>query len=243
MKLDGKTALITGGGSGIGLSVARLFLRDGARVTICGRDAAKLDRAAAELRGGDRVMVHAGDLSDPAVAKEASAAATKRFGKVDILVNNAGANIKERAFRELTPESWDLLLRANLDSAFHCMQAVLPQMRERKDGVIINVSSVSGKRASPLGGAGYAAAKFGLGALATCLALEEKDTGIRVSTICPGEVNTPILDHRPVAVTDDQRRKMLQPEDIAQAVLFVATMPRHVSIPELIIMPTGAMYM
>jgi NADP-dependent 3-hydroxy acid dehydrogenase YdfG len=115
-------------------------------------------------------------------------------------------------------------------------------MLQRRDGVIVNVSSISGKRAGPLGGAAYAAAKFGVGALATCLAAEEKDSGIRVSTICPGEVNTPILNERPVAVTDEQRRKMLQPDDIALAVLFVAALPPHVSVPEMIIKPTSAVY-
>jgi NADP-dependent 3-hydroxy acid dehydrogenase YdfG len=242
MKLDGKTALITGGGSGIGLCVARLFLKEGAKVAICGRDADKLRRAADELRSGEPLITHAADLSDPAAARQMIDTITSRLGRIDVLVNNAGLNIKERAIRELTPASWQLLLHANLDSAFYCIHAVLPQMLQRRDGVIVNVSSIAGKRAGPLGGAGYAAAKFGLGALATCLAAEEKDTGIRISTICPGEVNTPILDHRPLAVTDAQRQKMLQPEDVAQAVLFVATLPPHVSIPEMIITPTSAVY-
>jgi len=240
MRLDGKVALVTGGGSGIGLSIARLFLREGARVGICGRHAEKLQRAADDLRVGERVVACAADVSESMEAKKVVAAVSGRFGRIDILVNNAGANIKERSFRQLTPESWEFLRRANLDTAFFCIHAVLPQMLERKDGVIVNVSSIAGKRAGPLGGAAYAAAKFGLGALATCLAAEEKDSGIRVSTICPGEVNTPILDQRPIAVTEQQRRKMLQPEDVAEAVLFVATLPPHVSIPEMIITPTSA---
>jgi NADP-dependent 3-hydroxy acid dehydrogenase YdfG len=242
MKLDGKVALVTGGGSGIGLAVARHFLQQGARVAITGRDASKLRQAADSLHAGDRLMTHAADLSEPDGARGAIGAVTGRFGRIDILVNNAGANVKTRSIRELTPESWQHLLGANLDTAFYCIHAVLPQMLQRHDGVIVNVSSISGKRAGPLGGAAYAAAKFGVGALATCLAAEEKDSGIRVSTICPGEVNTPILNERPIAVTDEQRRKMLQPEDIAEAVLFVSALPPHVSVPEMIIKPTSALY-
>src|SRR5262249_26217025 len=161
----------------------------------------------------------------------------RRLGRIDILVNNAGLNIKQRAFRELTPETWQLLVGANLDGAFYCMHAVLPQMLERRDGLIINVSSIAGKRAGPLGGAAYAAAKFGMSALGICLAAEEKDSGIRVCNVYPGEVDTPILENRPMPVSEEQRQRILQPEDVAAAVLFVATLPARVSVPELVIKP------
>src|SRR5258708_2417601 len=140
--LQGKTALVTGGGSGIGLAVARLFLRAGARVAISGRDEAKLNQAAATLQGGDRLVFHAADVAESAQVDELVRQVTERFGRIDVLVNNAGLNIKERTFRELTVEAWQLLLRANLDGAFYCMRAVLPQMLQRRDGVIVNVSSI-----------------------------------------------------------------------------------------------------
>ncbi len=133
-------------------------------------------------------------------------------------------------------------MRTNLDGAFYCMHAVLPQMLERRDGLIVNVSSVAGKRASPLGGAAYVASKFGMTGLGLCLAAEEKDSGVRVSNVYPGEVNTPILEVRPQPVTEEQRRHILQPEDVAAAVLFVATLPSHVSVPELVIKPTAQVY-
>ena len=167
---------------------------------------------------------------------------TRHWGGIDILVNNAGTNIKERALRQLTPEKWQLLIRSNLDGAFYCIHAVLPQMVQRKDGVIVNVSSVAGKRAGPLGGAAYAAAKFGMSALGICLAAEEKDSGVRVSNVYPGEVDTPILEVRPTPVSAEQRAKILRPEDVAAAVLFVAALPPHVSVPELVIKPTAQMY-
>src|SRR5439155_8821637 len=107
--------------------------------------------------------------------------------------------------RELTPESWDMMVRTNLDGAFYCTKAVLPQMFERKDGVIVNVVSIAGKRANPLGGAAYGAAKFGMGGLGLVLSNEEKDSGVRVSNVYPGEIDTPILVHRPTPVSDAQR--------------------------------------
>src|SRR5436189_5801434 len=115
-------------------------------------------------------------------------------------------------------------------------------MRGRRDGVIVNVSSVSGKRANPLGGAAYNAAKFGMSALGLTLGVEEKDNGIRVTNVYPGEVDTPILVNRPVAVTADHRARILQPEDVAAAVLFVCALPPRASVPELIIHPTTQSY-
>ncbi len=114
-------------------------------------------------------------------------------------MNNAGTNIKDRTLRELTPEAWDMMIRTNLDGAFYCTKAVLQQMFDRKDGVIVNVVSVAGKRANPLGGAAYVAAKFGMGGLGLVLSNEEKDSGVRVSNVYPGEIDTPILVGPPAA--------------------------------------------
>jgi NADP-dependent 3-hydroxy acid dehydrogenase YdfG len=241
-KLTGKTALVTGGGSGIGLEVARQLLAEGARVAITGRDADKLRRAAQGLQAGEQLCTQAADVTDPAQVQALVQEVTRRMGRIDILVNNAGMNIKERTFQQLTPESWQQLVAANLNGAFYCMHAVLPQMVERGEGLIINVNSISGKRSNPLGGIAYNAAKFGLRGLAMGLAAEEKDHGVRVSSLYPGEVNTPILDARPKPVSDEQRLHMLQPEDVAAAVLFIATLPARVAIPELVITPAKAQY-
>jgi NADP-dependent 3-hydroxy acid dehydrogenase YdfG len=241
-RLQHKTALVTGGGSGIGLAVARAFLQAGARVAIAGRDADKLRRAAEALSGGDRLVQHAADLTDAAQAQALVQGVIGRFGHLDILVNNAGMNIKARAVRELTPESWRRMTQANLDSAFYCIYAALPHMLQRREGLVINICSIAGLRAGPLGGAAYVAAKFGMHGLGICLAEEVREVGIRVSNIYPGEVDTPILVNRPKPVTEEQRQKILQPEDVADAVLMVATLPPRASVPELVIKPTAQMY-
>ncbi len=241
-RLTGRTALVTGGGSGIGLAVARALLNEGARVAITGRDEAKLQRAAEGLQGADRLLAVTTDVAEPEQVRRLVEQVTARLGPVGLLVNNAGLNVKDRALRELTPESWQLQIRTNLDGAYFCIHAVLPGMLQRRDGVIVNVCSTAGLRASPLAGAAYAASKFGMSALGICLAAEEKDSGIRVSNVYPGEVNTPILDKRPQPLSDEQRRRILQPEDVAAAVLFVATLPPHVSVPELVIKPTCQLY-
>jgi NADP-dependent 3-hydroxy acid dehydrogenase YdfG len=242
-KLTGQTVLVTGGGSGIGLAVARLLLAEGARVAISGRDAAKLQRAAQTLNAGDRVVSHPADVSDPQQAQTLIQNVTALLGRIDILVNNAGANLKERTFRELNPERWRQMMGANLDGAFYCMHTVLPQMTERGGGVIININSISGKRAHPLGGIAYVAAKHALRGLALGVASEEKASGVRISSIYPGEVDTPILDNRPSPVSEEQRGQMLQAEDVAAAVLFIATLPPRAWVPELVITPSKAQYL
>lgn len=250
-RLAGKVAVVTGGGSGVGKATALLFLKEGAKVVIAGRDAAKLAAATQELvsavlgaggsDGGDLMGVPT-DVSDPQQCQNLIDTATKTHGRIDILVNNAGTNIKDRTLRELTPESWDMMIGANLNGAFYCTKAVLDQMFARKDGVIVNVVSVAGKRANPLGGAAYVAGKFGMGGLGMVLSNEEKDSGVRVSNVYPGEIDTPILSARPTPVSDAQRALILKPEDVADAILFVATLPPRVSIPELVIKPTAQMY-
>jgi NAD(P)-dependent dehydrogenase (short-subunit alcohol dehydrogenase family) len=241
--LSGKVALITGGGSGIGLESARLFLREGAKVTIAGRDGNKLKQAAKQLNGGDRLFTAPCDVSQLDQVTSMVSQVTNHFGPIDILVNNAGLNIKERAFEKLTPELWHKVLRINLDGAFYCIYAVVPGMIERHDGVVINISSIAGKRGHPLGGLAYVAAKHGLSGMGMCLGAEEKDSGVRFCNICPGEVDTPILSERPVPLSAEQLSQILKPEDVAAAVLFVATLPARVSVPELIIKPANAVYL
>jgi NAD(P)-dependent dehydrogenase (short-subunit alcohol dehydrogenase family) len=242
MQLSGKTAVVTGGGSGIGAAVAKALAEAGARVVITGRHAEKLRQAAAKFTGQPAIEVHEADVADRASVNKLFAWIADKIGPVHILVNAAGTNIKNRTLAEMRPEQWDELLAINATGAYNCMHAVLPNMRERRDGVIVNISSTSGKRAWKLGGVGYSASKFALTALSTAAANEEGVHGIRVTAICPGEVDTPLMKNRPAPPTPEHLARMLQPEDVAAAVMLVATLPPRAHVAEMIIKPTTQEY-
>jgi NAD(P)-dependent dehydrogenase (short-subunit alcohol dehydrogenase family) len=157
-------------------------------------------------------------------------------------VNNAGVNTNPRSVAEVDPADWDRTVASNLTGTFNFVRAVLPGMRERRDGLIINISSIAGLRASKLAGAAYSASKHGMVSLTHSINEEEKDYGIRACVICPGEVNTPIIDLRPEPVSPERRAEMLQPEDVSAAALFVASLPPRACVPELIIKPATQIY-
>jgi NAD(P)-dependent dehydrogenase (short-subunit alcohol dehydrogenase family) len=237
MRLSGKTALITGGATGIGYAIATSLSAEGCRVAIAGRREESLERAVSAL-GTANVLAHTVDVADRASVHALIRWADGALGRIDILVNNAGINTPRRTMADMAPETWDQVLQINATGAYNCIHAVLPQMRKRRDGLIVNISSVSGLRASMLGGVAYCASKFALTALSTAVALEEGPHGIRVTSICPGEVDTPILEGRPTPPSAEHRAKILQPSDIADAVLMVACLPPRAHVSELVIKPT-----
>lgn len=239
-RVAGKHIVVTGGGSGIGRAVALKLSEAGARVAITGRDQAKLDETN-RLAGGKLLAVVCDGTLHEQVVKTVHQV-HQAFGAIDILINNSGMNIKERYIRNISLEGWKQTIEGNLDSAFYFTRAVLPGMLKQQHGHIINISSVSGKRANKLGGSAYAAAKFGMTALSHSVGLEEGENGIRTTAICPGEVNTPILEQRPTAVTDERRAVILRPEDVAEAVYYVCNLRPGVSVPEMIITPTVQPY-
>jgi len=179
----------------------------------------------------------AADISDRTAVKDLFAFAVKELGYVDILVNNAGGNVPNRALDVLSPEDFELMVNVNLNGTFYCVHEALPGMRERGDGLIINVSSIAGVRASIVAGAGYVASKHGMAGLSMAIGLEESRHGIRSCNICPGEVNTPILDGRPSPPSSEARQTMMGPEDVAQAILFAATMPARTLVEEIVMTP------
>lgn len=246
MRLAGQNALITGGGSGIGLGIALALAREGCRVAVCGRGQKRLDEAVAEAAKSapetPPLLARAADVGDPQSVRELFAWAAEKLGPIHILINSAGVNVVRRKLAELSLEDWDHMLRINASGAFYCMREVLPQMRQRGDGLIVNISSIAGKRASLLGGIGYTAAKFAMTGLGLTASIEEKNHGIRVTNVYPGEVETPILDQRPVPVTAEHRARILQPSDLGEAVLMIACLPPRAHIPELIIKPTSQEY-
>lgn len=238
MQLEGQVALITGGGTGIGQAAAKLLAENGAQVVITGRRSAKLEETSASIRAAQPVRSYAADVADRAQVQDLVQWVTDQAGPITILVNNAGVNVVKRRVAEIAPEDWDYIMQINATGAFNTIYAVLPGMRERRNGLIINVSSLAGVRASPLGGAAYSASKHAMSALTRVIAQEEKENGIRATNLSPGEVNTPILDDRPVKVSEEHKAQILQPEDVAAAILFLATLPPRAHVPELYIKPT-----
>jgi len=237
--LDGRIAWITGAGSGIGLGGARALAAAGATVIMSGRRRDVLEREAAAIRGsGDKAEVEPLDVSDPSAVQRTTKGILARHGKIDILVNSAGLNNPQRYWRDQTVESWNQVIRINLDGTFYCTQAVIPSMRLRKDGVVINISSWAGKYTSAMVGAAYNGSKAAVVSLTETINMEECVNGIRACAICPAEVATPILDRRPVPPSAEERAKMLQPADLGETIRWVAEQPPHVCINELIISPT-----
>ncbi len=237
--LSHKTALITGGGTGIGAGIALALAQEGCHVAIAGRREQKLRETAEQFSGEPPILFCAADVSVREEAQQLIEWATEQLGRIDILVNSAGINVPKRTMRELDPSDWDKLLTVNATSAYNTMHYTLPQMRERQDGLIVNISSIAGLRASMLGGVAYCASKFAMTALGTTVGVEEKDHGIRITNIYPGEVETPILDARPHPVSAEHRARILQPEDIAAGVVMVAKLPPRAHVPDLVMKPTS----
>jgi NADP-dependent 3-hydroxy acid dehydrogenase YdfG len=242
MLLEAKVVLVTGGGSGVGAAIARQFAQAGAQVVVVGRRAEQLQATCDAITSGKPARLAVADVADRAQVTALVEQVVGEFGRLDILVNNAGVNTPARRLEQLSAEDWDYLMTVNATGSFNMIQAALPQMRSQRDGLIINISSISGLRASSLAGAAYSASKHALNALSKVVGQEEEQHGIRSTIISPGDINTPLLDKRPVPVSAEQRAKILQPDDIAAAALFVATLPPHVSVPQLVIKPVGQAY-
>ncbi|MFM2219982.1 MAG: hypothetical protein RL240_4300 [Planctomycetota bacterium] len=237
-------AIITGGATGIGFGIAEALVQSGYRVAIGSRRKDVVEEAASQLQSlkKGQVIGLPLDVTDRASVAEFVQAVGKHYGEIDILVNGAGVNIKNRTIGEMRPEQWDQVVAINATGAYNMIHAILPQMRQRKSGTIINISSVTGKRALALGGVAYAASKFAMTALGTCVANEVGVEGVRVTNIYPGEVDTPILEQRPVPVSQEQRDLILRPSDVGQVVLSIVSLPSRVHIPELVIKPVHQGY-
>lgn len=238
-KLNGKVAWITGAGTGIGLAGARALAAAGALVVMSGRREAVLAAQAQSIRSdGGHAEVETLDVADPAAVKKVADGIIARHGRVDILLNSAGLNTPNRLWKNQTVDGWRDVVGINLDGSFYTIHAVLPAMRARKDGLIINVSSWAGVFHPKLTGAAYNGSKHAVTAMTETINMEECTNGIRACAICPAEVATPIMERRPVPPSAEDRARMLQPEDLGNAIRFIAEMPAHACINQLIISPT-----
>jgi len=233
VSLKDQVVLVIGASSGIGRAAAVLFAKEGARVMASARREDRLNALRAEIG----VDVYAADAVDPAAMEKLAAHTVDKLGPIDILVFATGTNTPDRWLTRLTPAIWDMMIGTNLNGAFYATSAVLPAMRARKSGHLIYVSSISGLTPD-VSGASYQASKRGMLGLAHAIRVEEKEHGIRTCVVCPGLVETEILEKRPVKPDAATLAKALQPEDVADAILAVAKLNPRVAVPEMQVMPT-----
>jgi NADP-dependent 3-hydroxy acid dehydrogenase YdfG len=235
--LKDRKVLVAGASSGIGRAAAILFAREGARVMASARRADRLRELQGELsKEGHEIFVHAADASTRQQMEELHQATVAAIGHPEVLVYATGTNTPHRSIKGLAPEIWDEMLAVNLSGAYHLSRLVLPAMREARFGDIIFISSISGMYPD-VSGPAYQATKRGMLGVAAAIRVEEKENGIRTCVICPGLVDTEILNKRIAKPGPEILAKALQPEDVAETVLFVAKLPPRASIPELQIMP------
>ncbi|MGA2986305.1 MAG: SDR family NAD(P)-dependent oxidoreductase [Terriglobia bacterium] len=230
-KLDGKAVLITGASRGIGLAIARTLDSEGAKLILVGRNHGPLARAAALLPG--TVLSMPADVTKPGDVKRLIAAVQKQVRRLDVLINNAGV-FTYKPFAKTTWEDWRRNIETNLTSIFLTTQAALPLLK-RSQGDVVNILSISSRVAFPNCSA-YAAAKFGALGLTGVLRRELRAEGIRVMAVLPGMTKTRMKDELDFPVRAED---LLQPEDVADAVLSALAQPRRATVEEILLMPAG----
>lgn len=233
-----KTAVITGAGSGVGRAVALKLAQQRWCVAIVGRRTEALQETI-QLAGADasRITQHVCDIGNSAAVAEMGARVLAEFGAVELLVNAAGTNAPQRSLEVLSLADYHTMIATNLNGAYYCVQAFLPQMRARHSGTIVNIVSDAGKLASAKAGPGYVMSKFGLAGLTQCLNAEERAQGIRACAIFPGDIDTPLLNQRPFPPDAAARATMMRAEDVAECVVFCVNLSPHVIVEEMLVRP------
>ena len=229
-----KNAVVTGAGSGVGAAIALAMAKEGWRLALVGRRAEPLERVAGHSLGS---LVCPCDIGDPQAVEAMGLRVLGEFGSVEVLVNAAGTNAPRRALEVLTPEDYHEMIATNLHGAYYCLQAFLPQMRANHSGTIVNIVSDAGKLASPKAGPGYVMSKFGLAGLTQAINAEDRGRGIRACAIFPGDIDTPLLEKRPVPPDAEARARMMQPEDIAACALLATNLPPRTIVEEILVRP------
>jgi NADP-dependent 3-hydroxy acid dehydrogenase YdfG len=233
-----KTSVVTGAGSGVGQAIALAMVKQGWRVALVGRrKESLLETVKLAGKKSSNFFVCPCDIGDVRAVEKMARLAMKKLGDIEVLVNAAGINVPRRALRDLSLEDYRTMITTNLDGVFYCIQAFLPTMRRQKSGTIINIVSDSAKVANVKAGAGYVASKFGLAGLTQSVNAEERVNGIRACAIFPGDIDTPLLNRRPVPPTPEARQKMLQSEDVAKCALLAINLPPQAVIEEILIRP------
>ncbi|MER8506782.1 SDR family oxidoreductase [Mesorhizobium sp. M0751] len=239
-RLAQRLAWVTGAGSGIGEQTAIALASQGARVVLTGRRIGELERVADKIRANaGEAWIIPGDLAEGPTVRRIVGEITA-LGRLDIVVNNVGVNIPERSWRELRPDTVEFMIHTNLTIGFQVAAAALDVMRDRGGlGLLIHMASWAGRYVAERSGAAYTASKHGLVAMSRSINLEENGTGIRSSVICPADVATQFLSQRPIPPTDAEMQGFLQPSDLADLIVYIATLPKHVRIDEVVLTSAG----
>ena len=238
VSISDQVALIVGGSSGIGRAAARLFAHEGARVVVAARREDRLHSLREELAKENlNIGVQCANACSATQMKQLAQSTLERFGKIDILLYAAGTNTPTRAMERLDPGVWNSMIETNLSGAFYITHAVLPFMRAARCGYLIYLSSIAAI-VPDLSGAAYQASKRGIFGLSHAIRLEEQQNGIRSSVICPGLVNTELVEKRPVKVDPEALAKALLPEDVAELIVFLARTPPRMVVPEIHLLPS-----
>jgi NAD(P)-dependent dehydrogenase (short-subunit alcohol dehydrogenase family) len=233
-----KTSVITGAGSGVGQAVAIALAAQGWRVALVGRRVELLKETVSRVKGAaERCLVCPCDIGDQATVATMAQRVLSEFGEVEVLVNAAGTNAPQRALEVLSLQDYHAMIDTNLNGAYYCVQAFLPQMRARGSGTIVNIVSDAGKQASPKAGPAYVMSKFGLAGLTQSINAEERGRGIRACAVFPGDIDTPLLERRPAPPTAEARTKMLQSQDVAECALLAISLPPRAIVEEIIVRP------
>ncbi|HEY6170359.1 MAG TPA: SDR family NAD(P)-dependent oxidoreductase [Verrucomicrobiae bacterium] len=233
-----KTAVVTGAGSGVGQAVAVMLAKQGWKVALIGRRAETLEDTI-RMAGSHRsqFLVCPCDIADEKAVEKMAGTVLKKFATVEVLVNAAGTNAPKRSLAVLSLADYHAMMNTNLNGAYYCVQAFLPQMRARGSGTIVNIVSDAGKQASPKAGPAYVMGKFGLAGLTQAINAEERPNGIRACAIFPGDIDTPLLEKRPVVPDAAARAKMMKPEDVAECVMLAVNLPTRAVVEEILVRP------
>ena len=238
VSLQDKVVLIIGASSGIGFATASLFAEEGAKVMACARREDRLRSLQYRLKAtGQSIEIYAADATKAAEMERLIEQTEKKLGRIEILLFAAGTNTVDREMSRLTTETWDMMMSVNLNGAYYVTRALLPSMRKAREGHLIYISSIAGLLPD-MSGASYQAAKRGLLGLAHATRMEEKENGIRTCVICPGLVETEMIEKRRIQPSAEVLKHALQPEDIAEAILAVAKLPARAVVPEMQILPS-----
>ena len=234
--LKNKIVWITGAGSGIGQNSAITLSKLGMKVILSGRNLETLQETA--LKCDNEVSIKVLDVSYKESVKDTVKEIEREYKNIDILINAAGINIENRDWDNINENDWDKVFQTNINGLFYCCKSVIPLMKVKQDGLIINVSSWSGNHISLLSGVSYTSSKHAVNAMTETINMKYCNIGIRACAICPGEVSTPLLDQRPIKLSQKEKDQMLQTDDISETVCFVAQMPKHVCVNQMTISPT-----